>query len=79
MNFSYDYEELIEEMKSDLREGLISLNDKIKIVRGQKIANRYYPIIDYYYDDNEPDEKYEEMQVSKALEEMEFYDRVIKW
>ncbi|MCR8966150.1 hypothetical protein O0550_23695 [Brevibacillus halotolerans] len=59
MNFSYDYEELIEELKSDLTEGLTSMGDKIKIVRGQKVANHYYPIIDYYYDDNEPDEKYE--------------------
>ncbi|ERM18910.1 hypothetical protein [Brevibacillus laterosporus] len=78
MNFSYDYEELIEELKSDLTEGLISMGDKIKIVRGQKVANHYYPIIDYYYDDNEPDEKYEEIQVSKVLEEMEYYDQIIK-
>ena len=78
MNFSYDYEELIKELKSDLTEGLILLNDKIKIVRGRKVANHYYPIIDYYYDDNEPDEEYEEVQVSKALEEMEYHNQIIK-
>lgn len=78
MNFSYDYEELIKELKSDLTEGLILLNDKIKIVRGRKVANHYYPIIDYYYDDNELDEEYEEVQVSKALEEMEYHNQIIK-
>jgi len=55
-NFSYDYEELLNELKGDLSEGLITTQDKIKIVRGQSIAPGYYPIIDYYYLHYQPKE-----------------------
>lgn len=78
MNFSYDYEELISEVKGDLAEGLIAPDDILKIVRGPKVGPDYYPIIDYYYDDNKPNEFYTEMTVSEVLEEMEYMDKIIK-
>lgn len=78
MNFSYDYEEFIEEIKRDLSEGLITLSDSIKIVRGKLVEYNYRPIIDYYYEENKPDEEYEVMQVSKVLDEMVYYNKIIK-
>jgi hypothetical protein len=35
------------------------------------------PIIDYYYDNNDPREDYEEMEVSEVLKEMEKYSRIV--
>lgn len=78
MNFSYDYEGLLNELKSDIAEGLISVTDKIKIVRGQQVADSYYPINDYYYDDYEPNEIYENAVVSEVIQEMEYYNQIIK-
>ena len=57
-NFSYDYEELLDELRSDLDEGLIKENDVLFIVRGNEVSG-YYPIIDYYYDDQPPIEQFE--------------------
>lgn len=71
MKYSYDYDELINELESDLLEGLIALSDTIKIVRSTIPAYKtYLPIIDYYYDDNDPGEEFEVMQVSAVLKEM---------
>ncbi len=71
MKYSYDYTELIEELESDLNEGLISLNDKLKIVRSsQAVYNNYNPIIDYYYYDCACEEKHGLMVVKDVLEEM---------
>ncbi len=78
MNLSYDYSELLTELKGDLAEGLVKENDKIKVVRGRKISDDYRPIIDYYYDDNPVHEPYSEMRVSEVIKEMEYMDRVIK-
>jgi len=78
LNISYDYEEMLNELKGDLEEGLITSNETIKIVRGEKLLNSYSPIIDYYYNDNKPKESFEEVQVSKVIEEMEYMDKVIK-
>lgn len=44
MNISYDYEQLLQELKSDLAEGLIRENDVIFIVRGSEVSG-YYPIM----------------------------------
>ncbi len=76
MNISYDYEGLLNELKSDLAEGLIELNGMMKVVRDKKVSG-YQPIIDYYYDNNDPREDYEEMEVSEVLKEMEKYSRIV--
>lgn len=79
MNYSHDYEELIGEIKSDIAEELISLSDQLKVVRrSQATYNNYYPIIDYYYPDNNPNEAYTVMTVEDVLEEMEHYHKIIK-
>ena len=50
-NYSYDYEELIQELKNDIEEGAISPWNIIKIVRNKdSVIDEidYKPIIDYY-------------------------------
>lgn len=90
MNFSYDYKELIDELQSDINEGLLSLSGTLKVVRGntliadvpfsstEKVSTGYKPIIDYYYDDYQPNELYEELMVSDVIKEMEHYNKIIK-
>lgn len=53
LNFSYDYSELIEEIKQELEEGLLKNDTLINIVRSDEgfqinPDSVYYPIIDYY-------------------------------
>ena len=53
LNYSYSYEELIEELKMDIDDGLIKPTTIINIVRKPESAFNdleYYPIIDYYFD-----------------------------
>jgi hypothetical protein len=76
MNISYDYEGLLNELKSDLTEGLIEMDGMIKVVRDKK-ASESQPIIDYYYYDNDPREAYEEIEVADVLKEMEKYSRIV--
>lgn len=79
MNYAYDYEELIDEIQSDLSEELINLSDTIKIVRSSRIVyENYRPIIDYYYGHYQTKEKYELMTVKDVLNEMKFHDKIIK-
>lgn len=52
--FSYDYSELIEELEADIAEGLT--DDYLFIVRGNyNEALEKYPIVDYYYSQDEID------------------------
>ena len=52
MKISYDYEEMIQELKEDVSDGVLSLTDTIQILRSDKdIYNGYRPIIDWYYND----------------------------
>lgn len=76
-NFSYDYEELLDELRSDLDEGLIKGNDVLFIVRGNEVSG-YYPIIDYYYDDQPPIEQFEIAVVRDVVKEMEYMNKIIK-
>ena len=48
---SYDYTELINEIKEEIEEGLLKMNDIIQVLRGDRLNNLYTPIIDYYYND----------------------------
>ena len=50
---SYDYEEMIGELKSDIEAGLIKTSTLINIVRAREPFSEevnYRPIIDFYYD-----------------------------
>ncbi len=54
-NYSYDYEELIQDLKDDLEYGDILLSDIIYIVRKEHpelIHVGYKPIVDYYIADD---------------------------
>ncbi len=52
--FSYDYSEFIEELEEDLAEGLT--DDYLFVVRGNyNEALEKYPIVDYYYSQDEID------------------------
>lgn len=78
MHLSYDYTDLIEEVESDILEGLIKKDDILLIVRGQEeVFEGYYPIIDYYYNDNSPDEVVEMISVKKVLEEMQKWNSIL--
>lgn len=77
MNFSYDYEQLIIEVKNDVSEGLLTMDGLFHVVRGSAIFRDYCPIIDYYYSHDIPNEEYETIQVSKALKEMIQYNQLI--
>lgn len=76
--FSYDYSELLGELKSDAAEGLT--DDYIYIVRGDYIeAIGYSPIIDYYYTAEEIEEGdvAEKVLTSSAIAEMEKWNEII--
>lgn len=47
---TYDYEELIRELKKDVSDGALSLTDKIQVLRGGERFG-YQPIIDWYFDE----------------------------
>lgn len=47
-NFSYDYEDLLIELKEEIQDGMISISDEIQILRGYS-RNGYKPILDWYY------------------------------
>jgi len=74
-HFSYDYNDLIKELESDIAEGLIS--EYIYIVRGayNEILEKC-PIIDYYYtaEGIEEGDLAEKALIASVLEEMRMYN-----
>lgn len=54
IGISYDYEELIAELKEDIEDEIIQNTNVIHIVRDKKPieGTEYYPIIDFYYLDD---------------------------
>lgn len=64
MNISYDYEGLIKELKEELRDGVLSLNSNVFVLREEKSFNVsiptqgkrivvYAPIVDWFYGDED--------------------------
>lgn len=51
--FSYDYEEFILELKEELEDGALTLDDTICILRSDEPiqGTDYFPIIDWYYNE----------------------------
>lgn len=51
-SFSYDYSDLLEDIREDLADGILSESTIIHIVRGEQVqltdTDVYRPIIDYY-------------------------------
>ena len=71
MPYFSEYEDLIMEINEDIQAGIITVNDRIKVVRKRKNKlNDYRPILDYYYVDSHPKVKYEEIRVGEVLEEL---------
>lgn len=68
MNISYDYDELLEELKSDIAEGLIE--ESLFIVRGPEQLG-YKPIVDYFFGIEEVDELAELAKTKAVIKEME--------
>lgn len=49
MKLSYDYEELIQEIKEEIADGILKLTDDIQVLRTDEFNVDYKPIIDWYY------------------------------
>lgn len=88
VKISYDYEDMIQELRDDIDEGLIDIEGKIKIERGEtQLAESslvdgigaYSPIIDYLFPEDEEiaGRKYEEVAVKGVLYEMEHYNAIL--
>lgn len=76
--FSYDYTELINELKEDIAKGLT--NDYIYIVRGEYLeAIQSAPIVDYYYepDQIESGDIAEKVSIASVLAEMELFNNIL--
>lgn len=61
-NIKYNYTDLISEITKDIENGILSLKDKIQILRGNRLSKgreRYSPIICWYYDENTMDKIFE--------------------
>ena len=61
-NIKYNYADLISEITKDIENGILSLKDKIQILRGNRLSKgreRYSPIICWYYDENIMDKIFE--------------------
>ncbi|QLY40580.1 hypothetical protein HF295_06880 [Hujiaoplasma nucleasis] len=70
---SYDYQDLIHEIEQDIKEGLLSFNQKIKVERAKiKAYGNYYPVLDYEYSSDG------EMTVLELLTELNYHNQIIK-
>ena len=69
--FSYDYEELITELKEDVATG--DVGDKIVVIRYRRDDTNYRPIRDYLYEGEavSETEEYSFENTADVLEEME--------
>lgn len=87
MKLSYDYEELLQEFKEELEDEVLTLDSEVYILRkDEPIFGNYYPIIDWYYlEDNERNypefkEDFPKLRIEKlsdVLSEMEEMNRII--
>lgn len=76
INVSYDYEDLLNELRGDLSEGLIKIDSLIGIERGsiKRFGGEYAPIIDYFYN---PYEGKEVKTVKEVIKEMEKLNSIL--
>lgn len=73
MSLFSEYENLIQGITEDIDAEIITANDYLKVVRKRKNkSNDYRPISDYYYMNNHPKVKFEEMRVCDLLQELVF-------
>ena len=69
MKISYNYLPLMQEIKEEIEDGVLSLDDVIQIVRADYDILGYRPIIDWYYGKKEM----ENMKMFMSPEEKERY------
>lgn len=80
INVSYDYSELIQELESDIKEGL---TDKyifiVREINKDLKSLNYKPIVDYYYsvDEIPEEELYEKALTKEVLKEMKKWNSII--
>lgn len=78
MHISYDYTELLGELKSELLHGNLNISSDIRIVREKtSIIGDYKPIVDWYYHDDIINEDNELINVTRAVDEMESVNSII--
>ncbi|ATF25329.1 hypothetical protein [Brochothrix thermosphacta] len=78
MHISYDYTELLGELKSELLHGNLNINSNIRIVReNTPVFGDYKPILDWYYHDDIINEDNELINVTRAVDEMESVNSII--
>jgi hypothetical protein len=74
---SYDYSIMLEELKEEVADGILTLDDEIKVVRADR-GLVYFPIVDWFYiDDEEAPERAEVMRLSAVLDEMEDMNEIL--
>lgn len=79
--FSYDYSDLIQEIKEDLEDGILKPDSIVQVLRDEA-QSVYHPIIDWYYsedkivedttiefDDTEEDKQFKREYISKYLDD----------
>lgn len=74
--FSYDYTELLAELKTDVATG--DVGDKIVVIRYRRDDTDYRPIRDYLHEGESvsEDEEYSFEKTDDILEEMEAMNRI---
>lgn len=78
MHISYDYTELLRELKSELLYGNLNISSNIRIVReNTPVFGDYKPIVDWYYHDDIINEDNELINVTRAVDEMESVNSII--
>lgn len=74
---SCDYASMFKELKEEVADGILTLDDEIKVVRADR-GLVYFPIVDWFYvDDEEAPERAEVMRLSAVLDEMEDMNKVL--
>lgn len=67
----YDYNGFITKLLKDILKGIVNTTDRVKVVRSKEpINNGYFPVIDFYYSNQNPAENYEYSYVVDLLKEM---------
>lgn len=65
------YEDFLNQIYEDIREDIICGSDTIKVIRSTiSPFLDYFPIIEYYYEYDECDDNYEEIQVNELVREL---------
>lgn len=76
MKNTYDYNDLIDEIKEEIEDLILTKEDTLQVLRASKpILDDYYPIIDWYYSHNllmeeltvEPDDSKKEIATKKQI------------